>query len=331
LAYDITTIGSATVDYFADSDSELIRIDTRTTHQELLAFPLGSKILINEFNAATGGGGTNTAVAFARLGFNTAYLGKLGADLNGDFICESLAKEGISFIGKREGQSGVSIILNSLRDDRTILVFKGINNFMKPEDVPVLQSPWVYLSSMLGQSWQTVVAALSAGLDARQFKVAFNPSSYQVALGYQNLQVLTDKVSILIMNREEACAYLGRDPNERSDAKELSKALAQVPGQITAVTDGAQGAWVWDGSQGLYGKPRPDLHIVETTGAGDAFASTFTACCIRGMPLQEMLHYAMTNAESILQHKGAKEILLSWDELETVALQYPREISGYNC
>lgn len=330
MSFDITTIGSATVDYFADTDSELIRIETRTTREELLAFPMGEKILVNEFNISTGGGGTNTAVAFARLGFRTAYLGKIGSDLNGDFIIEQLGKEGVSFIGAREGQSGASVILNGLRNDRTILAFKGINNCMQPADFPALDSPWVYLASMLEQSWDTVVAELGKGLAAGRYRLALNPSSYQAALGYEKLRVLTDQASLLIMNREEACKYQGLDPDDRHDTTVLCKGLAKVPGQTVVLTDGAAGAWVWNGSEGLIGRARQDLQVAETTGAGDAFAATFTACMVRELPLRDCLHYAMTNAESILSHKGAKNRLLDWATLENEARQYARDISGYN-
>ena len=330
MQFDVTTIGSATVDYFADTDSELIRIETRTTREDLLAFPMGEKILVNEFNITTGGGGTNTAVAFARLGFHAAYLGKIGSDLNGDFIIEQLGKEGVRFIGAREGQSGASVILNGLRNDRTILAFKGINNFMQPADFPEIDSSWVYLSSMLEKSWETVVAKLSAGLAGGSYKLAFNPSSYQAALGYEQLRVLSDKANLLMMNREEACKYLGLDPDERHDPSMLCKALAKVPGLTTVLTDGAAGAWVWDGHTGLMGLPRGDLVVEETTGAGDAFAATFTACTIKGLGLRDCLHYAMTNAESILRHKGAKNVLLDWSGLEAQAQQHTRDITGYN-
>ncbi|MDT8397793.1 MAG: carbohydrate kinase family protein [Pseudomonadales bacterium] len=321
--YDIVTIGSATVDYFADTDSELIRIDTRTSHEELLAFPLGGKILINELNTTSGGGGTNTAVAFSRLGLHTAYLGKLGMDATGDFVLDALAAENISFIGKRAGKTGVSFVLNSIRDDRTILAYKGANNCLLPADVPAITAPWVYLSSMLEQSWQTVVDLVCTST----FKLAFNPSSYQAAMGYQQLRPLVDRVSILVMNREEACLFLGRDEHQDSDLPELVRALAQVPGQITAVTDGARGVWVYDGKDHVHAaSPRPDLKILETTGAGDAFAATFTAALIRGLPITSALDYGMSNAESVLQHKGAKEKLLHWEELLDISRSNPRNI-----
>ena len=66
MSYDIVSIGGATVDYFADTDSELIQIDTRLTTEALLAFPLGGKILIRELATSTGGGGTSLAARSAR-------------------------------------------------------------------------------------------------------------------------------------------------------------------------------------------------------------------------------------------------------------------------
>jgi len=322
MPYDIVTIGSATVDYFADTDSELIRIDTRHSSESLLAFPLGEKVLIKEFNTTTGGGGTNSATAFARLGHKTAWLGKLGADFLGDYILESLKAEEISFIGTREGQSGISFVLNSIRDDRTILTYKGSNNFLQQDDIPAFETRWLYLSSMIGQSWETLVEFL----DKHNFQLAFNPSSYQAAMGYEQLRVVTDKAALLIMNREEACMFLGIDPKRVSDMTELTCALAKVPKQIVAITDGANGVWVCAGETLLSALPLPDLHILETTGAGDAFSATFTACRMRSMNLADCLHYAMTNAESVLQHKGAKEKLLRWEELQAAAEQHPREI-----
>ena len=48
--YEFVCIGSATVDQFANTESELIKIQTRTTTEELIAFPLGSTLLISETN-----------------------------------------------------------------------------------------------------------------------------------------------------------------------------------------------------------------------------------------------------------------------------------------
>jgi len=307
MSYDIVAIGSATVDQFADTDSELIRIETPTMQEKLIAFPLGSKILVKELRLSVGGGGTNCAVTFARLGLKTAYLGKVGSDGNGDFVLRSLAEEHIDFIGPRAGTTGLSVILNSFAHDRTILAFKGCNNDLQPSEIKPFTSNWVYLASMLGQSFDTVVELLSQ----RDYRVAFNPSNYQAELGYKTLMPLLNKVEILVMNLEEACKFLGENYQQRPAAKILLQKMAELPPRIFVITDGREGVHVYDRQHYYRGWPTAGLQVLETTGAGDAFASTFTAAMILDESVERAIHLAMTNAESVLQNQGAKEILLS--------------------
>ncbi|OZG75349.1 carbohydrate kinase family protein [Hahella sp. CCB-MM4] len=324
MPFDVVTIGSATVDHFADTDSELIKIDTRTSHEELIAFPLGSKLLIKELNTTTGGGGTNTAVAFSRLGLNTGFLGKIGADAAGDFVLEKLSRESVEFIGPRGGQTGFSVILNSIEDDRSILAYKGANDQLYKNEVPELDTQWLYISSMLEDSFDTVIDIVSH----KHFNVAFNPSNYQAALGYEKLKPLIDNVTLLVMNREEACKLLGLDPNSPPEIPELMQAMAKLPCRYFVITDGSRGAWVYDREHCYHGTPTQDLKICETTGAGDAFAATFTAGIIRGLDIRAALNLAMTNSESVLQYKGAKEKLLTWDEISSIAANNERSIEA---
>ncbi len=320
--FDVVTIGSATVDFFADTDSELIKIQTRTTTEELIAFPLGSKLLIKELNITTGGGGTNTAVAFSRLGLNTAYLGKVGADSNGDVVLGKLALEKVDFIGPREGNTGLSMILNSIQEDRSILAYKGANNLLRRHEIPEFQTKWVYLSSMLGESFDSVVDLLQH----QDCKIAFNPSNYQAELGYEKLAPLIDNVDILMMNKEEAAKFLGLPPETNISAAQLVMKMAELPPKITLVSNGKAGAFVYDGESLLHAEPRKGIQVMEATGAGDAFASTFTAAQMLGKTTSESLHLAMTNAESVLKYKGAKERLLSREELLAEAASIERAI-----
>ena len=326
--YDVVSIGSATVDQFADTDSELIRIETPTMQEKLIAFPLGSKILVKELNLTVGGGGTNCATTFARLGFNTAYLGKIGDDGNGDFVVRTLQKENIDYIGPRHGVTGISIILNSFAQDRTILAFKGANNQLQPHEVNEFDTQWVYLASMLETSFDTVVALLSK----HAFRVAFNPSNYQAEMGYNALMPLLEKVEVLVMNLEEGCKFLGLDYQERPEAKQLLTLMAEkIPSRIFIITDGAEGVHVLDRKHYYRAYPTAGITILETTGAGDAFASTFTAMCMQAVPIEQAIHMAMTNAESILQHRGAKEKLLNAEELQEQAARITRRIEKHVC
>ncbi|MBI2631431.1 carbohydrate kinase family protein, partial [Candidatus Pacearchaeota archaeon] len=112
-----------------------------------MAFPSGSKILIDELDFSTGGGGTNTAVAFSRLGFKVGFVGKLGQGTNSDFIHKNLVKEKVDLLcGHGSGNAGYSIILDTLEHDRTILAYKGVNDELRVKDVPFrkLKAKWFY-------------------------------------------------------------------------------------------------------------------------------------------------------------------------------------------
>lgn len=310
--YDIVTLGSATVDLFADTDSEVVQIETRQTVERLIAYPLGSKILINELNTTIGGGGTNTAVAFARLGLKTAFLGKVGNDAQGDQVMAALLGENVAFVGARGGQTGVSMILDSIHEDRTILAFKGANNDLHREEIQLPRCRWLYCSAMLGASLETLTG-LVAEVEA---KVAFNPSNYLARQGAQALQPILRHLSVLVLNREESCLLLGLDTRSHGALPELMRImLEQLHIPVIALTDGAQGVAVSDGNILVTAKPREDLNIRETTGAGDAFASGLVAMLCQGQSLEVAVRCGMLNAESVLAFKGAKNHLLSAQEL----------------
>ena len=76
--FNIITFGSAVVDVFVNTELP--------EKQKHIAYPIGSKILIKDLKFDIGGGGTNTAVAFSRLGLKTGYIGKLGDDEQGQDI-----------------------------------------------------------------------------------------------------------------------------------------------------------------------------------------------------------------------------------------------------
>ena len=75
MRFDVITFGSAVVDVFVDTDV--------SEKKNFISYPVGSKILIKDLKIDVGGGGTNSGVAFSRLGLKTGYIGKLGDDENG--------------------------------------------------------------------------------------------------------------------------------------------------------------------------------------------------------------------------------------------------------
>ena len=138
--YDVITFGSAVMDVFVDTDT--------AEKGKYMGYKVGSKILIKDLEFDIGGGGTNTAVAFSRLGMKTGYIGKIGDDESGRKILDLLKKEKIKFLGKiKQGAiSGYSLILDSKEDNRTILTYKGINNELGIEEIKLrkIKTEWKY-------------------------------------------------------------------------------------------------------------------------------------------------------------------------------------------
>ena len=321
--YNIITVGSNTVDVFARTKfSELIKIMKPKGEEDLLAYPSGSKILIEELNFTTGGGGTNTAVALSRLGHKVAYLGRLGKDENADFIIKDLKKEKTDLIISRgEGCSGYSLILDSLEHDRTILTFKGLNDKLKFSEIDLkkLKTKWFYFSSMMNESFRTL-EKLSFYARKNNIKVVFNPSSYLAEKGKDYLKTILSNTEILILNKNEAKLLVGLN-----DINDMLKKLRELGPRIVVITRGKRGVFAFDGKYFYFGKTNK-IKVVETTGAGDAFASSFLSGIIKKNNVEFAIKLGMTNAESVITYHGAKNKLLRYKEALKILRKQPIKV-----
>ncbi|MBN2052487.1 carbohydrate kinase family protein [Candidatus Woesearchaeota archaeon] len=306
--FDIITMGSNTVDIFVHTDqSDVIDIRSRSGNREFISYPVGTKMLITKHMESFGGNGTNAAVTCARLGLKTAYLGEIGRDDNGNKILANLKKEKVSFIGPRGAESGFSIILDSIEEDRTILVYKGCNNDLSYKEIKtaLLKTKWFYLSSMLGESLNAMKAVANYA-SQHNIKIAFNPSATLLEKETKTAIDLLRYSDVLVLNKEEAESLVGMNTPEVN----IKKLLVYGP-QIIAITDGKNGAIAYHDGYYYKVRPRPEVKVVETTGAGDAFAATLVAGLIMKKPFELCLKMAINNAESNISHAGAQEILLT--------------------
>lgn len=307
--YDIITVGSATVDAFANTGSQLFK---KTKIKGCFDIPFGTKIAIDELRFDIGGGGTNTAVAFARLGLKTAFIGSIGCGNNKKRVLEMLKKEKIddSFVQCGKGRTGFSIILDAYGHDRTILTFRGNNSKLdfNKIDKSKLKTKWFYFSSMLGKSFsvQKKIASFAA---KNNIKIAYNPSSYIAKKGAKYIKAILEKTNILVLNKEEAAYLVGNN-----DIRLTLKKLLKLGPKIAVVTDGIKIIYVSDGKNMYLLKPSRKKPL-EATGAGDSFASSFLAGIIKKGDIEFALKLSSVNSESVISHYGAKNILLSYKKI----------------
>ena len=322
--YDIITVGSATMDVFAHTNfSEIIKIKEPEKETELIAYPMGSKILISELRFTTGGGGTNTAVALARLGHKTAWIGKLGRDANSEIILRELKKEGVDSLAVYgRGFTGYSVILDSIEHDRTILAYKGENDNLRFNELNLkkIKAQWFYFSSMLRDSFVTL-ERLAEYAERNRINVALNISPYLAQQGEKLLGKILSKTSILVLNDEEARLLTGEHVLERQFLKILNYGV-----KIIAITLGKNGATASDGRY-LYRIKARKVKVIESTGAGDAFASGFLSGLLKKNDIEFALKIGKVNAESVITHPGAKEKLLTYKEALGMVKKYPAYVN----
>ena len=325
-SFDVVTMGGATQDVFARTDAETVTYTRHGDKETLIAYPLGSKILIEQLDFFIGGGGTNSATTFARQGLRTGYIGKLGKDQAGLAVFKCLKDEGIEFLGVVGGQTGYSVILDSDADDRTILTFKGANDELRAEELrevlSALSARWLYCSSMLKESYATMLVVMRT-VKGEGGMIAFNPSAYQVSQGLADLKEVLSLLDVLVLNKEEARLLLGR----HAEPKELLQQLRQAGPLIAIVTDGNKGAFLFDGERFFTIKPSPNLQVAETTGAGDAFGSGFVAGLARGFDTKQSLLLGMLNAEHVIAEVGAKNHILTREEADALLATDNRPIT----
>ncbi|MFA5014068.1 MAG: carbohydrate kinase family protein [Actinomycetota bacterium] len=313
--YDVITIGSNTVDVFVYTDrSQSIFIKTKSDEESFICYPVGAKLLINDLHFFSGGGGTNSAVALSRLGLKTAYIGKVGNDQNGLRILDELKKEKVDFLGPichdTRKKTGYSVILDSLEKKRTVLSYKGANNYLDYSEIDPekVKTKWFYISSMMGGSFLTI-EKMAEFASKNNIKILFNVSNYLAEKGKGYLKKILENTEILVLNKEEAELLVGR-----GEPRELASSLKELGPEIVVVTDEENPVYSLDNKNIFYKAIPYDVKVVEATGAGDSFASSFLAGMIKTGDMEFSLRLAIVNSHSVLLFKGAKRRLLKYKQ-----------------
>lgn len=319
--YDVITIGAATRDVFLRSTAWEVKEDAHSPTGLEQCLPLGSKISVDDLVVTTGGGATNVAVTFARLGkLHTACVARIGSDADGNEILRELRTERVAtaFLQRDpKRHTAYSTILLSGTGERTVLVHRGASTTIAPHAIPwtKVRSRWYYVTSLAGDL--ALIKKILVHAEHIGAHVAWNPGNAELGHGWNALAPLIARTMVFDVNREEATLLTGKHPDALVD---MLRAL-NAPSRITLITDGSRGAHATDGTTTWHIASR-DVPATNTTGAGDAFGSGFVTGLIRGMDIPTALRLAMANAEGVITHMGAKTGILSHVPSARVLAQY---------
>lgn len=313
----IVSLGSALQDlYLIDRDdfaSAKVYSVTNCAAESLFGeLKIGSKVDIDKISYEVGGGGTNSAVEFARHGHESIYFGNIGRDAAGEAVLACLDEEGVdtSYVSvvPRKNTGCSVVLLDSVSGERTILTCRGASarfDNLSVEDLKAAQPDCLYVTSLRGdmktlESFFRTAHELGA-------KIAFNPGKLELE-HKSTLTKLLKYVDILIVNKSEAA-----DVVPGTVLAELVSRLSNYV-ETVVITDGNMGGIAKSGSEAYRFSIYEDVPVKDTTGAGDAFGSGFVAHLMSGATFYDALAFASANATSVVGQYGAKRGLLSGRE-----------------
>lgn len=320
---DVISVGDIVTDAFIKLIDDQA-VTYKNDQGKWLAMPFGTKLPYDHVEILNAvGNAANAAVAFARLGLNTAFVTNVGGDQAGRDMIAALEKEGIDHRFVRinaDKKSNYHYVL-WYKEERTILIKHEEYDYHWPHFRPAEIPRWLYFSSISEHAipyHDQVADWLDQNPDV---KLAFQPGTFQMQAGAERLQRLYARSEVVILNREEAVFVTG---GHYDDLHDLLDRLHGLGTKIAVITDGPDGAYASDGQQRLKMPLYPDpVPPKERTGAGDAFASTFVAALAKGNNLEGALQWAPINSMSVVQETGAQAGLLTEQQLEDYLKQSP--------
>ncbi len=323
--YDFVAIGDIVIDAFIQLNKDAADVSQdMDTGRQTLHMPFGNKLPYDDvvvINAV--GNSPNAAVSAHRLGLKTALITNLGQDRNGKDCLEALRQEGVhtDYVKLHEGKKTNYHYVLRYGPERTILIQHEKFPYTLPEFV---EPPRYLYFSSIGEHGLPYHFEIAKYVKEHDTKLVFQPGTFQIKLGYEALKELYEVTDIFFCNKEEAQEIL--NTNEQHVPILLRK-FKELGLRLPVITDGAKGAYVVDENNQAWHMPMyPDpAPPVDRTGAGDSFASTFTAAIILGKTPAEALTWGPVNSMSVVQYIGAQERLLSQEALQKFITEGPED------
>ncbi len=279
-------------------------------------FPLpGETVFGGTFGMFPGGKGANQAVACAKLGTPTQFVGKMGKDIFRDSLMASMRKDGVdlrhvTFDAKES--TGIALITVDQSGQNEIVVISGSNMRLLPRDIDRLRPRFSTVRAVLLQLEIPVETVLRSAQLAKRAgaMVILNPAPAR------DLPAdLLKLVDILTPNETEAGILSGIQVQDADSAAQAACALLRTGVKQVIVTLGSNGCLlVSEGQTRAF--PAVRVTPVDTTAAGDAFNGALAGALADGKPLVDAIPFANSVAAFSVTRMGAQSSMPGRNELK---------------
>lgn len=267
----------------------------------------GETLPLTGKSVAGGGKGANQAIAAARAGAQTTFIGKVGQDQEGTFMVQQLTESGVDdrFVQHSDAAAtGSAFILLDASSENRILIDGGTNQLVTAEDVEQAQSV-IADSTFLIAQFETPIAATQRGFElarAAKQKTILNPAPATDAVPAELLAV-TD---LIVPNETETETLTGVHITDEASMVAGAQKLQALGVANVIITVGGKGAfWMRGGEHGFV--PAFKVDAVDTTAAGDTFIGALSSVLQPDFSnLAEAVRFANRASSLAVQKLGAQ-------------------------
>ncbi len=266
-----------------------------------------------------GGSACNTMVGIAKLGGNARFIGKNGMDEPARFFEDSLKKTGTDpIILKSSSPTGRVLSIVTPDAQRSMLTYLGAAAELSARDISEKffeRAAIVHVEGYLLFNRELITAIAEAAKRVGA-KFSLDLASFTVVEASKGFlePFVKNYADILIANEDEALAFTGH-----RDEDEAIRALSQNA-DIAVLKLGKRGSLIFSSDQITRIAPMGDGRAVDTTGAGDLWASGFLFGLINGYPMEKCGRIASACGYEVCQVMGASIPEEGWKRIRSIQL-----------
>lgn len=315
-------LGNALVDILTiiESDKTLTKLGIPKGSMQLIDSDKMSEIsdtISNlEKKMATGGSVANTIRGLSNLGLQTGFIGKIGHDDIGKFFKKDIEQLGVKAQMLYSKQhSGCCTALISPDSERTMCTYLGAASELTADDINISQFDGFdifHIEGYLVQNHELIEKAVKLAKEAG-LKVSLDLASYNIVEENRDFlcHLMKNYIDFAFANEEEAIAFTGKA------AEEALQDIANLC-EIAIVKVGKEGSFIQRGEQ-TFRVETPIVKAIDTTGAGDLYASGFLYGIANDMDLQRCGEIGSFVASKVVQTIGTTIQPEVWKEIKKFA------------
>ncbi|WP_242364110.1 ribokinase [Limosilactobacillus antri] len=296
-----------------------INVDT-TYHVQRFPQP-GETIAAQSKSSAPGGKGANQAVAAARSGAQTSFVGAVGSDSEGRYMLEALKENDVDTshinVDKYHGTGSAAITLDA-NGQNDIMVYGGANQAMQPGEFGDLSDPLAHTDFLIAQFETPQAVALDLFKQAKEQGVTtvLNP-----APAHEIMPDLLRYTDVIAPNETECALLTGIELTDEESMLKSADYFRERGVKHLLITLGDRGVfYATPDDHGLV--PAFKVKAVDTTAAGDTFIGALCSQLEKDLAnVEDSLRYAQRASSLTVQRMGAMPSIPTGEDVKAALKQ----------